>query len=293
MRKLSLVLTMLLAASAGCAGCAGGAGQRAPAPAASAGPRPGAGPVNLVADGYAGRFRIAATVLEDKHHGPQLCLAVEDSNPPQCDGPDVSGWAWDSVTHESARRTTWGGYLLTGTFDGRTFTLTEPAKVNDGSLGPNRREPDFTSPCPAPAGGWKPVDPAKATGDALQAIKVVVRADPDFAGLWIDQRRRLNDPTDLVLNVRFTKDLPRHEAGIREVWGGALCVSQATRSAAELDKIRQELDGEPGVRWASTDEVTGIVEVAVYMATRARQHELDAKYGQGLVILVGALTPID
>jgi hypothetical protein len=287
MKKVSLALALLLAGTAGCAG------QSAPTPATSARARPDAGPVNGVADGYVGRFQIAATVLENEHHGPELCVAVRDSYPPQCDGPDVSGWTWDNVTHQSAVRTRWGGYLITGTFDGRTFKLTEPAKVNDGSLGPEPRGPDFTSPCPAPAGGWKPVNPANATGNALQAAKVAVSAEPDFAGLWIDQGRPLNDPAKLVLNVRFTKDLARHEAAIRGVWGGALCVSEATHSLAELAQIQQELANEPGVIDASTDEVTGTVEIAVYVATQARQQELDAKYGGGLVKLVGALKPID
>jgi hypothetical protein len=256
--------------------------------------------VNLVRDGYVGRFRVAAWVLEDKHHGPQLCVAVEDTNPPQCDGLDISAWTWDGLKHNSARTTKWGTYLITGTFDGRTFKLTEPAKANNGSLNPEPRTPDFTSPCPAPAGGWKPVDPINTTHNALQAAQGMVNADPDFAGLWIDQKPTpndpatpANDPAKLVLNVRFTKDLTRHEAEIRKVWGGALCVSQAKHSVAELDKIRADLASEPGVTDASTDIVTGTVEVDVFVATQARQRDLDAKYGQGLVNLAGALEPID
>lgn len=201
------------------------------------------------------------------------------------------------MTHESVRGTTWGGYLITGTFDGRTVKLTEPAKVNDGSLSPRPREHDVTSPCPVPAGGWRPVDPANTTGNALQSIKVVVSADPDFAGLWLDRPNDPgstdNDPVKLLLNVRFTKDLARHEAAIRRVWGGALCLSEATHTLAELTQIRQERAAEPGSIGASIDEVTGTVEITVYVATQTRQRELDAKYGRGLVNLVGALEPID
>lgn len=256
--------------------------------------------MNLVPDGYVGRFRIAATVLENEHHGPQLCVAVAESLPPQCGGPDISGWVWNGVKHESASRTKWGTYLVTGTFDGRTFKLTGPAKVNDGSLNPESRTPDYTSPCPAPADGWRPVDPAKATDNALQAANAMVNTDPDFAGFWIDQKQPPNDlatpgndPARLVLNVRFTKDLARHEAEIRKVWGGALCVSPARHSLAELAKIQQELASEPLMTNASTDIVTGTVEIGVFLATQARQRELDAKYGPGLVNLAGALEPID
>ncbi|PZF91720.1 hypothetical protein C1I99_22935 [Micromonospora deserti] len=190
--------------------------------------------------------------------------------------------------------------MIIGTFDGRTFKLTEPPKVNDGSLNPEPRTPDFTSPCPAPAGGWRPVDQATTTAAALQAAESMVTADPDFAGLWIDQKLPPNDlatpasdPAKLVLNVRFTKDLALHEAQIRTVWGGALCLSGAERSLAELAEIQQELANEPLMTHTSTDIVTGTVEAGVIMATQARQRELDAMYGPGVVNLVGALEPID
>jgi hypothetical protein len=294
--RISLAVTLLLLA--GSAGCAG---QTAAAPTTSAHPGRSAGPVNVVPDGYVGRFRVGATVLENEHHGPQLCVGgVDLSLPPQCGGLDIVGWTWNGLKHESALRTRWGTYLITGRLDGRAFKLTEPAKVSDGSLNREPRAPDFTSPCPAPAGGWRPVDPGKATTDALQAAESAVNAESDFAGLWLDQKPSpsdratpVNDPTKLVLNVRFTKDLARHEADIRKVWGGALCVSAAEQSLAELDKVRRQFAGEPGMTYAAIDVVTGTVEIGVFVATQARQRELDAKYGPGLVNLVGALEPID
>jgi hypothetical protein len=242
---------------------------------------------------------VAATVLQNPKHGPQLCIAVADSLPPQCGGPDIAGWTWDGLKHESANGTTWGAYLIVGTFDGTTFALTEPAKANDGQYSPNRPMPDFNSPCPAPSGGWKPVDPARATDDTFQAVNVKVQNDPDFAGLWIDQNNpstdpaAMNDPAKFVVNVRFTKDLARHEADIREVWGESLCVSQATHSLAELTTIQEALTGGSGVNYSSIDIVSGTVEVGVFVATQARQRQLDTEYGPGLVTLVGALEPID
>jgi hypothetical protein len=160
--------------------------------------------------------------------------------------------------------------------------------------------PDFTSPCAVPPGGWKPVDPAKATDDAMNAVNGMVTNDPDYAGLWIDQEAPKNDkatpqndPQKYVLNVKFTKDLARHEAEIRKIWGGALCVSAARHTDAELRKIQDELTGEPGMTYASTDTVRGTVEIGVFVATEGRQRALDAKYGAGLVNLVGTLEPID
>lgn len=262
-------------------------------------------PGNLVPDGYAGRFRVTATVLADREHGPQLCLAVLATLPPECGGPDIAGWTWSTVKHETDGGTTWGGYVLTGTFDGHTFTLTEPAQVGDGKFAPPRPGPDPTSPCPAPTGGWRPVDPARATDSALQATSVMVSADPDFGGLWLDQRRSptdptpanrpgtiMNDPTKFVLNVRFTKDLARHEADIRTVWGGALCLSLTRHTMAELMRIQVVVVSAPGT-YSSIDVVTGTIEVGEYVATQARQRQLDSEYGPGLVTLVGSFVPID
>src|SRR6185369_14164338 len=98
------------------AACAGRAADGIAAPP----PQPPPSPVNLVPDGYQGRFEVRAAVLESESHGPQLCTAMADSLPPQCGGPDVQGWKWSAVRHESAARTKWGSYLLVGRFDGKT-----------------------------------------------------------------------------------------------------------------------------------------------------------------------------
>ena len=71
-------------------------------------------------------------------------------------------------------------------------------------------------------------------------LPALAEAEPDFAGFWVDQFPDQppyggNDPTRLVVNVRFTGDLERHERELRKVWGGALCVSQAERTQAELE----------------------------------------------------------
>ena len=108
------------------------------------------------------RYTVSATVLESPDHGPQLCHAVAESLPPQCGGPDVVGWDWASVAHESVNGTTWGSYVLVGAFDGSTFTLTTPVTPDDGSR-PGRAGADFSSPCLEPAGDWTPPDPSRAT----------------------------------------------------------------------------------------------------------------------------------
>ena len=77
---------------------------------------------------------------------------------------------------------------------------------------------------------------------------------PGFAGLWIDQNGGENDPRRLVLNVRFTGDPATREAALREVWGGALCLSKAERSQADLDRIQTELTG-PDILQSAIDVV--------------------------------------
>lgn len=279
MKRAAIALVLLLTACGG---------QTVNLPIAQ--PQPTPSPVNLVKDDYQGRFRVLATVLANQHHGPQLCQAVAESLPPQCGGPDIVGWKWDGLAHESVSGTKWGSFILTGTFDGKSFTLTEPAKTDDGSFKPFERKPDFTSPCPGPLA---PVDLTKATDDALQATNALVAGDADFGGLWIDQNTGQNDPAKLVLNIRFTKDLTRHETEIRKVWGGALCLSLARHTEAELRRIQDEVTDEAGMSWTSTDVVTGTVEIGVFVAREGRQRELDSKYGVGLVTLYGTLQPID
>jgi hypothetical protein len=291
MKLAAALVTLLLLA-----GCAARPGATDALPKAP----PSSSPVNLVPDGYQGRFRVAATVLENADHGPQLCNAVADSYPPQCGGPDIAGWTWNGLEKETANGVTWGNYLLVGKFDGKTFTLTEPAKANDGRFNPHYDMPDFTSPCPVPKGGWVSADPSRATDGAMQAVNQLVAADPDFGGLWIDQAEPsmaggtpASDPQKYVLNVKFTKDLGRHEAAIRKIWGGALCVSQARHTEAELRRIQDELSAEPGMTFASTEIISGTVDIGVFVAREGRQRELDAKYGPGLVNLIGTLEPID
>jgi hypothetical protein len=250
---------------------------------------------------YSGTF----TVLESTEHGPQLCSGVAESYPPQCSGPDIVGWDWeDAADAESASGTTWGSYEVTGTWDGERLTLTEPP-------GPPRHETgddvDFTSPCPEPPGGWAVVDPATTNRQALDAADGAARARPDFAGLWVDQsinpassddlddpsdEAAMNDPTKLVLNVRVTGDTAAAERDLRSVWGGALCVSSAERTSAELASIQQEIDASGDAQGSYVDEVNGTVEITVFVDD-GRQADYDERYGSDTVVVTPLLQPVD
>lgn len=248
------------------------------------------------------RYAGGGTVLQDAHHGPQLCQAVALSYPPQCSGIDLVGWDWNAVEHESSESVTWGSYQVVGTWDGKRLTLTEPPRPPAKESAPPE-ENMFASPCPAPAGGWRPVDPAKATQAAMdRAIRRAEKLE-GFAGAWLDQAylagvpspqasTAANNPVRLVLNLKFTGDLAAPEREIRQVWGGALCLSPAERSQARLDTIQKEVEREvDGLQSAGVDIVGGRVDVSVFVATAELQRRLDDRYGKGAVMLHGILRP--
>jgi hypothetical protein len=238
-------------------------------------------------------YRGSFTVLESPEHGPQLCSAVADSLPPQCGGPDVVGWSWDEVEgEESSGGTTWGDYEVAGTWDGERLTLTEPPGPPNW---PEQPEPDFTTPCPEPEGGWAVVDPATATQAALDAVVEQARGRDDFAGVWYDSSKApYDEPTKLVLNIRVTGDVAAAEADLREVWGGALCVSSGERTQAELHAIQEELNddliGTSLFVSSGQDESAGVVRLEV-MVDDGLQAELDERYGAGVVTVEARLQP--
>jgi hypothetical protein len=115
---LAAAAALLLAALAGCADITspGGSGSIV---------GPDAPPSAIAADG---EVLGLGTVLQRDGEEPELCLSgVAESYPPQCGGPPVSGWDWGTVEgDETASGVTWGAYAVQGTWDGTTFTLTQP-----------------------------------------------------------------------------------------------------------------------------------------------------------------------
>lgn len=215
---------------------------------------------------YTGTF----FVLENADHGPQLCTdGVMESYPVQCSGTDVVGWSWADVEgEESHAGTTHGTYRITGTYDGTAFTVTEPGVLApDTAFDLPMPSVDFSTPCEPPAGGWSLPDPAKVTDEAISAAIAYATAEPDYGYLWMDKSIHPagadNHVAKMVLNFTFTGDLERHEAELRKIWGGALCVSQAQRTQAELRAIEQDLIALPERATHSIDEVTGTLTLYV------------------------------
>ena len=79
----------------------------------------------------AGPVRTAnlATVMDTGQGPVELCLGpVAESYPPQCGGPSIPNWDWDTYggggfEEESGVR--WGLYSLTGTWDGTEFMVSD------------------------------------------------------------------------------------------------------------------------------------------------------------------------
>lgn len=248
------------------------------------------------------RYQGSGTVLENETHGPELCLgAVATSLPPQCSGIPLVGWDWNKVEgEEKAQKSTWGSYQVTGTYDGKTLTPTEPPGppkyVESGIV--------IKNACPEPAGGWQRPEPKKASQDALDKANVAAQKQPDYAGLWIvdpetkaGERGEQQDMSKIVLNVAFTGDLERHTKELRKIWGGALCVVQHARTEAELIKIQESLQPvltELGLTFlgSSGDVVAGVVRVDVVVADASHQAKLDERFGAGVVLLDSRLRPV-
>jgi len=250
-------------------------------------------------------------VLDKEGVGPQLCMAVEESLPPQCQGMPVIGLDWADIPWaESAGDTTWAEARLVGTFDGETFTLSRPPAQPEPVSGPD--EDPFATPCPEPDGGWVVTNAALATEQAFEAARVYAEAQADYAALWIDYLVEPSEEVDLgpatfVLNVRFTGNLAGHEAALREIYGGPLCVTTGARvTEAALRSIQEQvnlgLDTPEAVaagiyaghgQGTGVDTLRGVVVATVFVViddARA-QAWLDARWGPGLVEVHGMLQP--
>lgn len=246
------------------------------------------------------RYQAVATVLESPRHGPELCLGgVQISLPPNCGGPALVNWDWAKVQGEQSQAgVTWGEFRVVGTYDGRAFTLTEPAQpapappVSFGGL---------TTPCNEPHNGFLASDPARATAAHLDTAVQLARTHPNLSGLWIDDPDQPRpDGTvrqgHVVLNVSYTTGLDDRRAELAAVWGGALCVSKAERTLAELQAVQGAVgtSAPAGLEVLSTAvlEHANVVEIRAVVVRPEHQAALDARFGPGTVRAKSALQPL-
>ncbi|MGH2635770.1 MAG: hypothetical protein ACRDHU_06470 [Actinomycetota bacterium] len=241
------------------------------------------------------RYQTDGTVLESSDHGPELCFAVAESYPPQCSGIPLIDWDWGLVEgEESASGTTWGDFHVEGTYDGTSITVLEAGPFRPRDVG----SPDFTPPCPEPAGGWVSVDLALATEEARVEAAMAAERESDSAGVWVDYVGEPSEgtpPEEVILVAAFTGDLERHTADLEAIWGGPLCVTQHERSLDALEGIQAELSGHVGselglvVTQSWVDVVENAVVVDVIVVDDATRAAVEERYGAGAVRLVPAL----
>lgn len=295
-RRIPLVAAVLLTGALALGGCAT--------------PRAGTAPT---AD-QAPLLTARAMVLDDGD-GPELCVGgVATSLPPQCGGPRLIGWEWAAVdgAYEEQAGVRWGDFRVIGTYDAAAdeFTLVRLGDLSDQDGTSAAAETDFSTPCPEPAGGWRVVDEAATTVESMDAAFSLAATFDDYAASWMDQspnpaatvkegadpetrEMAMNDPMLSIVNVRVTGDVSAAETALREVWGGMLCVSPATHSAGELDRVLAELTRTvPGILGGGVAGRGDVIDVGVVYDDGSIQRELDAKYGAGLVRVSSALVPV-
>jgi hypothetical protein len=242
-------------------------------------------------------YRVVGLVLEQAEppegaHGPQLCLgAIPAIYPPRCAGIAIAGWDWTAAADEqSYNGTTWGTYVVTGTFDGGTLTLTRAPRrpiANDDLLA--RPRPDFRTRCGTPAGGWIHRGQGNRNWNAILGTAAVryLNGTGDVGGYWVDQTK---DRT--IVNVRVVRNVATHRLELRRRFRGNLCVTQRGWSERALLRVlNQAIAAVPPADrlGGGTDIVDSHVDIDVVLDAGKLQRTLDARFGRGVVRVRSAL----
>lgn len=297
MKPLVVAAAALLITSL--AGCSTEADRRAIDPDASTTPSTPATPVSsptaIPAATQPVRTQVPVTVLDDGD-GPELCLSgVAESYPPQCGGPKLIGWDWAAhPDHERAHGVRWGEFGVVGTFDGTALTVTEAVPAADYTPEPLPESPRLVTPCEAPEGGWQVVDETRTSAEAMDETFQVADRLSSLAMAWMDQSpfgadATPNDPTHVVINVAVTDDRAGAETRLREVWGGALCVSSAVHTQRELEEVSRDLASFPGFLSGGGATRPDHLEFTVIHDDGSLQAWADQTYGVDVVEVTSAL----
>lgn len=245
-------------------------------------------------------YEVSATVLEDRTHGPMLCLGVIlASLPPQCGGIPLPNWHWREVDGEERRSgTIWGAYHVVGRYDGARFTVTKVEPFDEAFRPSEGSYPEPTSPCPEPAGGWVGVD--DATQNEAGRVHDYARSQPEYVTSWVThlEPEKL-EFSPVLVNVVFAESADLHEAELRTRWDGPLCVVERdVPTARELSRVRRDVEAgldQLGLEmlWSSGPDLEPVIQIGVVAdPDRKGQAKLDARYGPGLVRLYPALRPV-
>lgn len=284
-RPARLLLPSLALALAALSGC----GSEPPATEVSDPPPPAApSEAPAAADPVATRGPV---LVLDQGDLPVMCLAaVADSSPPQCDGQRLEDWSWEEhPEHETQGGVRWGAFALTGTWDGKTLTVTDAVPADEYDVQPPLEESPGTA-CPPPSGGWTVEDPKKVSSAALDETLRRAGQLPGYAEAWTDTED-ITAPEESILNVRVTRDPSGAEAALRKTWGGPLCVQEARYDEDELVELTTDLQELPGV--LDTSAWGDLVRLTVVHDDGSYQEFVDATYGEERIEVVSALAPVE
>jgi hypothetical protein len=218
-----------------------------------AGPSGSAGTTMVPGD----RWAISGDIL-DNGGNPQLCDAVNLSDPPSCLGLELVGFGWDHVDGETSNDGVTEGHAdLVGVFEGDRFRVLDydgPDVPNPDAAAPPELEPA----CEEPSG-----DPEAGPADDILGV-----VGPSLVVGYVTDGER-------VLNVVVQ---PGHavetEAAIRTGYQGLLCVAER-EGLTQLevfrlyDEITQLGENTPlGAIWSSAaNELDGRVDVTALALT--------------------------
>jgi hypothetical protein len=223
--------------------------------------------------------------------GPVACVGgIALSLPPQCGGVPLIGFDWADVTFqdEGGVRFTNGDTYLEGHFVDDRFEVTLARDATDTDR-PVSQAYDFSSPCEPPDGGWVIVDPGLVDDGAIGRARSYIERTGELSALWVTEPQlemEMRDPARTILNVAVLDNVEEHEAAIREIYGGPLCVVLRTTSADQLRAVQADLTDEMqelGISTLGADELRGVVSVGVTAVDPALEAQLAERFGEGVI----------
>ena len=243
-------------------------------------------------------YEVNTTVLEDRTHGPMLCLSgILESLPPQCGNVLIANWNWQAVSgEERLSRTTWGNYHLLGSYDGSTFTLTAVGPYEEDTPGPT--DSVFSSPCPEPSGGWSGLE--QATQEDARQAAAYARSQPDYVTSWVTHLEPAQaEFGPVIVNAVFTGDRGGQRGRDAEGVGRRSSASSSARFPQPMTSPVSARRPRPAwttwaspMLWSAGPGVEPIIEIGVVVDVEGKgQAALDARYGAGVVRLIPALKP--